>query len=100
MSSPLRLTESAPVRSDQQLRLQWKFRYGVGTLTRKPSNRLNEMSGDSGMLPLCLTDHTGAFAFDQGVVVAFPEPGFGWFDVQFFEQTGHLALDAFRAGAF
>ncbi len=55
---------------------------------------------DSGMLPLCLTDHTRAFAFDQGVVVAFPEPGFGWFDVQFFEQTGHLALDAFRAGAF
>ena len=55
---------------------------------------------DSGMLPLYLTDHTGVFAFDQGVVVASPGPGFGRFDVQSFEQTGHPALDVFRAGAF
>ena len=52
------------------------------------------------MLPLYLTDHTGVFAFDQGVVVASPGPGFGRFDVQSFEQTGHPALDVFRAGAF
>ena len=50
-------------------------------------------------MPLYLTDHTGVFAFDQGVVVAFPEPGLGRFDVQSFEQTGHPAIDVFRAGA-
>ena len=57
---------------------------------------------DSGMLPLCLTDHTGVFAFDQGVVVASPRLGFGRFDVRFFKQIGHPAIDVdvFRAGAF